>query len=225
MVRGTCIKEMSVLQCRAEGLMKIQKIALVLLSFAVCSCTINRITEKERTITVTGKGSIDLFAERRIMEFTVLTTAWTAKQVVADNDVISDRFINALKEVGVAAGDISRGDVTVTNPAQNYEGRRSVLVTIQKPALIPSIIDCKTASIRMRQTYETYPTELASDIRRVQSMAVQNAQDIAGLLTGASGTRIGMVSHIGDEKIEISDPVDGKKTLTCTLTITYDLMQ
>lgn len=198
---------------------------LTICTLFLSSCTINRITEKERTITVGGEASIYLDAISYEMEFNVVTSGWRAVQLVADSDVISDRFIGKVKDLGVLQTDIKKSECTVTNPADNYECRRSIKVSVKNKALIPQIIDCKTTSIRLRKYNWIYPTDTESEIRQLRAAAIKNAKDIASLLTGASGTKIGYVADIKDSALKYEEAPDGRQKITYNVTITYDLQQ
>ena len=195
--------------------------ALLSLSLVLMSCTINKPEEKQKTITVCGTASVTLPSDIQIIEFTVGTSGWSAKQIVADNDTITQRFINAVKEVGVSDADIQTTNCVITNP-NNYEARRMVFVTVRNPGIVPAIIDCKTGLIKLKTIrFETGDTQ--SEIRRVRSLAIQNAQDAASLLAGASGSKVGEVTGIESDEITETKTDDHKLVLTSKVKVSYDL--
>lgn len=197
--------------------------------FTLTSCTINRITEKPRTIKVTGQATCDIFASKRTLDFVCITGGWSAVQICADNDAIVGRFLEKVRALGVTNADIDNQAVcTVTNPGQSYEARRVVKITISDESKIPSIVDCKTTSIRLRGVSYEFASDTVSEIRRLRTAAIQNASEIAALQAGAAGARLGSLCFVGDEAITTIDTDSdktGKKTLTATIAVSYDLVQ
>lgn len=203
---------------------------LVFFFVALTGCTINRTTkEAPRFITVTGSSTVELFPERQILEFTVATSGWSARQLVADLNVITDRFVNNVQTLGVSPADITKSPCTVTNPNQGYDARRTICVVIKDEALIPAIIDCKTTSIRLRNNKLIYPTDINNSLRLARTQAMQNAQESASLLSGAGGARIGSVLRIAGEKINrevIAATTDyaEHEALTVSVKVMYELI-
>lgn len=195
--------------------------SLVLLVSLVSSCTINKPEEKSRTITVSGEASSKIRPDIEVIEFVVSTAGWSAKQIVQDNDLITGRFVNAVKEVGVSEEDIFQSECVLTNP-NSYEARRTVVVTARNLSLVPAIIDCKTGLIRLRST-SLEAADTQSQIRSVRAKAVQNASDAAGLIAGASGCRLGNVVSIAGDEIKTEKTSDNCINLTAKVVISYDL--
>ena len=196
--------------------------AIVLAVFFV-SCTLGKpVVEKVRTITVDGTGSVEVVPNVAEITFTVVTGGWSARQIVADNDTITNRFVDAVIALGVPKDSITRSECSVSNPGNSYESRRTVKVSVINMALIPAVIDCKTTSVRLNGVSFEY-TDSASEVRRARTAAIKNAQDAASLLAGASGCKTADVVAIANEKITQTKTDDGKITITSTLTVTYDL--
>ena len=65
--------------------------------------------------------------------------------------------------------------------------------------------------------------DAASEIRRARTAAVQNAQDAASLLAGASGSKTGDVVSITNESVTKTSERDGTIKIQSNLTVTYDL--
>ncbi|MCR5400985.1 MAG: SIMPL domain-containing protein [Treponema sp.] len=196
-------------------------ISMLSISLLLLSCTINKPEERQKTITVSGSASVTLPSDLQVIEFVVTTSGWSAKLIVQDNDTITQRFVNAVKEVGVSEGDIQTTNCVITNP-NNYESRRQVFVTVRNPALVPAIIDCKSGLIKLKNIrFETADTQ--SEVRRVRSLAIQNAQDAASLLAGASGSKIGEVTGIESDEIIETKTDDHKLILTSKVKVSYDL--
>ena len=195
----------------------------VLAASLFCSCTVNRPEQKIRTISVTGTSKIQVPSDIEVVEFVVTTSGWSAKQIVQDNDVITARFLNGVKEVGIPESDISQTECVITNP-NNYEARRNVIIKVKNLSLVPQVIDCKTALIRLKSVdFETVDT--ASEIRSARTKAVQSAQDAAGLFSGASGCKLGNVVSIESEEIETSKTDDHKLEIKAKVKICFEIAE
>lgn len=204
--------------------------AIALFLAVTTSCTINRTTkEVTRYITVTGVGTTEVFPERQVLEFTVATSGWSARQLVADLNVISDRFITNVQALGVAPADITKSICTVTNPSQGYDARRTICVTVKDESLIPAIIDCKTTSIRLKSNKRIYPTDIADSLRLARTAAMQNAQETASLLSGAGRARVGSVLRIAGEKVQretiaATNDYAEHEVVTVNIKVAYELI-
>lgn len=195
--------------------------AIVLTAF-FSSCTVNKMGEVSRSLTTEGTASVSAKADIATVEFTLLTAGWSAKQIVTDNNTLSGRLRDSIKAIGVNETDIVIGDCSITNPAQQYEARRSIVVTVRNLELLPAIIDCKTGAIKLKSvTYDL--TDSASATRRARSQAVQQAQDAASLLAGASGCKLGQVTSISEIKTEKTADASGNITTTSTVLLSYTI--
>lgn len=192
-----------------------------LLSLVFSSCYINRENEQKKTITVNGAGTITSAPDTAEVNFTVVSAGWSAKQIVADNDTLSKRLTDAIKNIGVSESDIVLSDCTISNPSNQYEARRNIHVTVRNISLVPAVIDCKVgASIRLKSvSYGLNDT--AAIMRRARSAAVQQTQDAASLLAGASGSKISNVLDIVEEKTSTTSTTDGKISITSEVKATY----
>ncbi len=191
------------------------------LSLIFSSCYINRENESKKTITVSGEGTIISSPDTAEIDFTVVSAGWSAKQIVADNDTLSKRLTDAVKNVGVSENDIVLSDCTISNPSNQYEARRNIRITVRNISLVPAVIDCKVgASIRLKSVAYGL-NDTASVMRRARSAAVQQTQDAASLLAGASGSKINGVLDIAEEKTSTTSTPDGKINVTSEVKVTY----
>ena len=110
-------------------------------------------------------------------------------------------------------------------PASQYEARRALRVTVRNVKLVPAVVDCKLPGSQVRLGKIDYSVnDNANLIRRARTAAMQNAQDTASLLSGASGCKIGLPSLIYEsEPAETSITADGKVSVKATISVTYDL--
>ena len=197
--------------------------AVIVLALTAVSCTLGKpAVEKVRTITVDGNASVQVVPNVAEIMFTVVTGGWSARQIVTDNDTITNRFVDAVMALGLPVDAVSRSECSVSNSGNSYESRRAVKVSVTNMALIPAVIDCKTTSVRLNGVSFEY-IDSASEIRRARTAAIKNAQDAASLLAGASGCKTADVVSIANEKVSQTKTDDGKIMITSTLTVTYDL--
>ena len=67
------------------------------------ACTITKPEEKSRTIMVNGSASVEIPSDLEVVQFTVVTSGWSARQIVQDNDTITQRFVNAVKDKALSS--------------------------------------------------------------------------------------------------------------------------
>lgn len=204
-----------------KGIKLICSAAAMALVFS--SCYITRESEVKKTITVSGAGTITSSPDIAEINFSVVTAGWSAKQIVADNDTLSKRLADAVKNLGINENDIVLSDCLISNPSNQYEARRNIRITVRNISLVPAVIDCKAgASTRLKSV--TYGlNDSVATMRRARSAAVQQTQDAASLLAGASGSKISNVVDIIEEKTETGTTPDGKINVTSEVKVTYSI--
>ena len=188
------------------------------------SCTI--VTKQDqkskiKTISVSGTAAVLVEPDMEVIEFIVTTSGWSAKQIVQDNDAVTERFVLAVKNVGVADDDIFQTECIISNP-NGYEARRNVIVNARNISLVPSIIDCKTGLIRLKSvSFEK--GDKSGDVRSARTKAIQNAQEAASLLAGASGARLGSVMNIYGDEVVMSKTENNKIEIRASVKVDYSL--
>ena len=222
------------------------------------SCTINKPEEPARKITVSGSGSVNV--DQVILSFTIKTRDIDSENASQINMENSLKVTDSLKEAGIDANDIKELRTTETekgvkvwvkDESGEWVGKddyftvtNNVTAVIKNVAQAKSIKDsvmnksgnaCVLSSVRYNQG------DSSSALRQARTLAVQNAQDSANLLAGASGCKIDKVLEITEEKTDIKKsnaknivqelmngalyPVsDGSESVTANVKITYVLM-
>ena len=166
------------------------------------SCTVNKPEEKVRTITVSGTGVVTLPADQLTVRFLVRTSEWNVNFAREKNAETTTKVIAKIKEAGVLDGDVTTVDYRITQDNSNsYPGKYTVVNYVQ--VLIRdidnegTIIDNAVANGANGLTSFTYSaTENPNSVREARTLAVQNAQDAAALIAGASGCKIADVLDI-----------------------------
>ena len=166
------------------------------------SCTVNKPEEKVRTITVSGTGIVTLPADQLTVRFLVRTNEWNVNLARDKNAEITTKVIDKIKESGVLEGDITTVDYRISQDNSNsYPGKYTVVnyvqVLIRDLSNAGNVIDNAVANGANGLTSFSYSaTENPNSLREARTLAVQNAQDAAALIAGASGCKVADVLDI-----------------------------
>ena len=166
------------------------------------SCTVNKPEEKVRTITVSGTGIVTLPADQLTVRFLVRTNEWNVNLARDKNAEITTKVIDKIKEAGVSDADITTVDYRISQDNSNtYPGKYTVTnyvqVLIRDLSNAGNVIDNAVANGANGLTSFSYSaTENPNALREARTLAVQNAQDAASLIAGASGCKVADVIDI-----------------------------
>ncbi len=231
----------------------LKKVSLILIAAGVLllssSCTVNKPAEQVRTITVTGTGIVSIPADQLSVRFLVRTSEWNVNLARTKNAEITTKVIEKIKEAGVTSDDITTDDYRITQDNSNsYPGKYTVInyvqVLIRDIEKAGDVIDNAVANGANGLTSFNYSAkENPNSLREARTLAVQNAQDAASLIAGASGCKIADVIDIQEgynpssytksaangalraaSADYYSTPIEaGNVTISSTVTITYSL--
>ncbi len=198
-----------------------------------------------RTITVSGNGSVSLKPDLVYLKFLVRTMDWNVSKAVEKNAANSDFVLKALEQLGIASTDISTFDYSISQDnSNNYPGqytvRNTIAVVVRNIEITGSVIDAvikNNAGANGLTSFKYAVSDKESALRQARTLAIQNAQDAANLLAGASGCKITGVQTIsefspsyydtGEVLLKASDRVNGTQIKEGTIgvssqvTITY----
>lgn len=167
------------------------------------SCTVNKPEPPKRTITVSGNGSVSVNPDIISIRFVVRTSDWNVNVASEKNAEYSTNALNAIKEQGVAESDICTYNYKISQDNSNsYPGKYTVSneisVTIRNIDNAGKIIDAavKNNAANGVTKFEYVVSDNESAIRQARTLAVQDAQNAAALLAGASGCKIDSVLNI-----------------------------
>ena len=229
-----------------------KKLSVILIAAGVVllssSCTVNKPAEQLRTITVSGTGIVTLPADQLSVRFLIRTSEWNVNYARDKNAEATTKVIEKIKEAGVSADDITTVDYRITQDNSNtYPGKYTVVnyvqVLIRDINNAGNVIDNAVANGANGLTSFSYSAkENPNSLREARTLAVQNAQDAASLIAGASGCKIADVIDIqegynpssysrstnGAMLKSVSNsyttPIEaGNVEITSTVTITYSL--
>ena len=183
-----------------------KKIATLIIAAGVLliasSCTVNKPEEKVRTITVSGTGIVTLPADQLTVRFLVRTNEWNVNLARDKNAEITTKVIEKIKEAGVLDSDITTVDYRISQDNSNsYPGKYTVInyvqVLIRDLTNAGNVIDSAVANGANGLTSFSYSaSENPNSLREARTLAVQNAQDAATLIAGASGCKVSEVLDI-----------------------------
>lgn len=238
---------------------KVKLLAAVLTALALTSCTINKPQDVTRKITVKGFGTVNV--DQMNLTFSVKTREMNQAAAASSNTEISSVVNEILSNAGIDAKDISASGNKVTSEkgpkvwVKQDDGEWvglddyfTVTNTIQvsvkdvtkAKAIKDAVIQSNSAAVSLTDA-KYIPGDANSSVRQARILAVQNAQDSANLLAGASGCKVDKVLEIVEEATvnektnakallqetmpgAISTVSNGNVTVTTNVTITYTLM-
>ena len=186
---------------------KILKTAgLLLAACMLFSCAINKSAEIQRTITVSGKGTVSAEPDQAAIIVSVVTQEWVAKQASDENAVTMAKVRDAVIAAGIKADNIGTTDYNINRQDTwsngrswpgKYQVRNSLNITIKNTSLASTVIDAAVAAGANEISSLSFSVaDTSSLVRQARALAVQQAQDAASLLAGASGCKIGQVVTI-----------------------------
>ena len=178
--------------------------AVLALSFA--SCTINKPAETQRYITVSGSGTVSVSPDLVSIKFIVRNSGWNVSQTAERNAINTNNAIAAIKAAGVADDDIFTSDYKITQDnSQVYPGqytvRNTISVIVRNPDLTGKVIDSavkQNTGANGVTDFEYMVSDRSTALRQARTMAINDAQDAANLLAGASGCKVGNVLEISE---------------------------
>ena len=176
------------------------------------------------------------------------TNEWNVNLARDKNAEITTKVIEKIKEAGVSSDDITTVDYRITQDNSNsYPGKYTVVnyikVLIRDLNNAGNVIDNAVANGANGLTSFNYSAkDNPNAVREARTLAVQNAQDAASLIAGASGCKIADVLDIQEgynpssvlrsynavmkeaESRSFSTPIEaGNVEVSSTVTITFSL--
>lgn len=204
-----------------------------------------------RTVVVSGTGTVTLQPDIAYIYIGVHTEKDTPSQAVAENNVQTQRVIDALKELGVAANDIRTSNFAIWpmdryDPATGqptgqkvYAVDNTVYVTVRDLANLGSLLDRVISA--GANTVNSVQFDVANKdeaLKQARADAVKNAKAQAQELAEAAGVQLGdlqSVSYADNAVFPVFDgrgggggaaqaavPIQpGQMTLSVSVTLTY----
>lgn len=231
--------------------------ALALLVFS--SCTINKPQEQTRKITVNGSGIV--LADQSILTFEIRNRDFERDKATSAVSESSSKIMNTISMMNIDLNDVNQSGNQLTTekgPQQwvkNAEGTwepkddytictNQIKITLKDISKTKDVGEAvlKAGGANTTLSSITYkPAESGTELRQARSLAIQNAQDTANFLAGASGCKVDKVLEIKENET-VYKTTDVKSimpanrndltgivttanvSVTANVTVTYSLM-
>ena len=229
--------------------------SVLLLGALLSACGPSSITVQpqpfQRTITVTGSGSVTLTPDIAYINIGVHSQDPTASVAISQNSTRAQAVIDALKAAGIADKDLKTTNFSVY-PQQQYDSGgkmtgiiymvdNTVYVTVRDLTRLGVLLDASViAGANNISNISFDVADKTSALSQARLTAVTNARKQADELTGAAGVTLGAVQTIS--YYDITPPVtiqyaraasadsassvpvqSGSMEITTTVTIVYEI--
>lgn len=198
----------------------------------------------ERTITVTGRGSVRVTPDCARLTFGVQVTGANAQDALRRSNEAMHAIIAAVRGQGVADADLHTTGPNLWPGQQGYTGSNDVAVLVRDLASLGTLIDTVAQASGPDLTMHGVSfsvLDASSHRSEARRLAVESARAVAIELAGAAGAAIGEVISIVEggggggmvpivrgamaAKLDMSTPVEaGSHEIPADLTITYRLV-
>lgn len=177
-------------------------------AFVFASCSMKQINYGQRTVEVSGTGTVTLEADSATIRAAVITRAGDVLDAAKQNAEKMNAIQSALNENGVKSENVSTENFNVyqetkynsrtqENVPGDYRVTNEILVTVKDISKIGNIVDLclkSGANSLSSITYGVSNPQTAE--KQARTLAIQQAQENANLLAGASGAQLGKVLQI-----------------------------
>jgi len=198
----------------------------------------------DRSITVSGEGSVRVVPDQASFTFGVATKGTTAVQALQSNAAAMRKLVDALKAAGIASADlqtsyVSLSPLTTDNGSAivGYSASNSVSARIDGVARAGQIVD---AAVAAGANQVDGPSLTVADqdalYRSALKSAVADARKKAETLAAASGLQVGAVRSVAESNVaqpvpyaaaarESADtPIEpGTQEVTANVTVVFDV--
>ena len=209
--------------------------------------------QEARTLTLTGTGEVSVIPDTATIHIGVENQAETATEALADNSASAARVIGALKEAGVAPGDIRTANFAVQPVYSNakslsYDGpvvtgyrvTNQVIVSIRDLDGLGVLLDRVIGEGANRIGGISFGVaDEAETLERARTLAIEDARDKARTYAEAAGVSLGPVLAITESgaapapvgmammRVESAAvPIErGSATITARVTVVWQIGQ
>ena len=201
-------------------------LAVALLAGATGASAVNQAVPAQRSIVVTGSGSVSTVPDRGQLSFGVSTTGKTAAGVLRANSTQIAKVIAAVKAQGIAAADIRTEAVSLSpRTSQNgdeivgYSAFDGVGVTVRSLAQVGVVID---AAVAAGANQVSGPSLVRSDsqalYRQALRAAIADARAKAQAIASASGIALQRITAVTEGSAAPPGPLATGRTDTAEAT-------
>jgi uncharacterized protein YggE len=174
----------------------------------------------ERTVSVSGSGSVSVEPDIAYISAGVATEAESAKTAISRNSTVMAKVIDGLKEAGIDAKDIRTTSLNVeprykdsSTTVTGYRVSNLVRLTVRDVKRLGEIVDQAIALGANQVSQIAFdvadPERLKDEARRV---AMENARQRAELYAKAAGAQLGPVLRIAEDSSHLGVRATGGET-------------
>jgi uncharacterized protein len=200
----------------------------------------------DRSITVSGTGSVSVKPDRAHFSFGVDSKGTTASAALAENGAAMQKIIAALKAAGIDPDDIRTEQVSLS-PVDNdeetavigYSASNSVSVVVHRLSGAGALIDRAVAAGATQVAGPSLDrADAAALYKKALDAATADARDKAETIAAASGLTLGRATQVSETTSEppvaagdlksapasaSSTPIEGGTTdIQATVSVTYE---
>lgn len=183
-------------------------IGIAAAALVLASCSVKKFDYGQRTVQVSGKGTVTLEADSATIRAAVITRAKEVEEAAGENAKKMTAIQSALMESGIKKDNISSENFNVFQE-ENYNSRtqqsvpgdyrvtNEILVTVNDISKIGNVVDLclkSGANSLSSITYGVTNPQVAE--KQARTLAIKQAEENANLLAGASGAELGKVLQI-----------------------------
>jgi uncharacterized protein YggE len=185
----------------------------------------------ERTITVSGTGTVKVEPNIAHISTGVVAEGATAKEAIARNTAAMSKLVDGLKKSGIAAGDIQTTTFNVgprytqpkdgKPPAINgYQVTNQVRLTIRNVAKLGDLLDEAITLGANQVNHIAFDVENAEALKdEARKQAVVNARKRAELYAAAAGVSLGDVLRIAEDGAEVNPVLQGRVAMRASVPV------
>ena len=183
-------------------------LAAVALSACGPATLVSNPTAPERTLSVTGTGTVNMVPDIAYINIGVHTEKPTAADAVAENNTQTQQVVDALKAAGVDPKDIQTSNFSIYSNTQfdpqtnqkigtTYVVDNTVNVTVRKLANLGDLLDTTVkAGANSVNSIQFDVADKSQALKQARDLAVKDAQTQASELATTAGITLGDVQTI-----------------------------
>jgi len=188
----------------------IKLISVSIFSLFLLSCSIKTTQNNKRTVSVSGKGSVEVEADNATIILSVITRAKDIAQAAKENAVKMTKVQEKIIEIGISKDNVTTEHYTIYQETnRNYNTGRTtygdyvvtnkIKVFVKDLTMISDVIDnALKAGANELSSFQYGITNKDSYVKQARTLAVQNAHDAANLIVTTSGALLGKVLTINE---------------------------
>lgn len=172
------------------------------------SCSVKQVDYSQRTVSVSGQGSVTVEADTATINLAVITRNKSVIEASNENAEKMNSIRSSLLSNGIAKENISTENYTIYQESRydakrqdsvpgDYKVSNQIKVTVKDISKTGEVVDLAIKSGANSLTSIVYGVS-NPDIagKQARTLAIQQAQESANLLAGTSGAQLGKVLSI-----------------------------